>query len=74
MKGMSNAQKMAYIKKFANERAKIQESIRALGKKRDAFITSKKAEAAGNTTAMLDNAMLAAIKKHALTMDFEFVE
>jgi len=74
MQGLTNAQKLAHIDKMAKERQKIQESIKDLGKKRDAFILKKKAEDAGKATAMLDDAMLTAIKKHAHTMNFEFVE
>ncbi len=70
MKGMSSSQKTAYIKVKSAERAKIQQQISELGKKRSEFVSNEQSKNASNN--MLDNAMLSAISKQAKAKHFEF--
>ena len=62
MKGMSDDQKTAYVKQQSVERARIQKEIQQLNEKRRIYIEQK---TAGQNEAMLDAAMIKAIKEKA---------
>lgn len=63
LKGKSEEELKAYVKKQGEERAKIQKEINELNKKRDKYIAEKKRTNASEET--LDSAMLKAIKNQA---------
>lgn len=70
MKGMSVAQRQAYVKEKANERRKIQDEIQALNKKRMEYVTANTPKEATDT--MLDGAMIKAIRDKAKTKNLSF--
>lgn len=73
MKGMSLAEKEAYIDLKDDEREKIKAEIKALNIKRVEYIEKKKEEM-GTESNGLDKAMLEAIKKQAIAKNFTFDE
>ena len=62
MKGMSDEAKKEYVKQKSAERARIQKEIQQLNEKRRVYIEQK---TAGQNDAMLDAAMIKAIKEKA---------
>lgn len=70
MKGMSVAQRQAYVKEKANERKKIQDEIQALNKKRMEYVTANTPKE--NAETMLDGAMIKAIRDKAKTKNLSF--
>ncbi len=73
MKGMSAAQKTAYVDKKEKEREEIKAKISDLSVKREAYIKEKQ-KASGTTEKSLDNAMIGAIKQQAKTKQLVFTE
>lgn len=69
MKGMSTAEREAYVKKKAGERQAIQDKIRSLESKRQAFLAEKRKEA--NAPASLGKAVIDAIANEAPESGFE---
>lgn len=67
MKGMTLEQRKAYVKQKSDERKTIQLEIQTLNKKRLDYITAHASQ--GNKDAMLDAAMINAIKQQAKTKD-----
>jgi len=65
MKGMTVDQRKVYIKQKSEERKTIQLEIQSLNKKRLEYIASHTPQ--GNKEAMLDAAMINAIKQQAKT-------
>lgn len=72
MKDMDTKERKAYIEKKAEERAAIQEKIQEAAKKRTAFITEKRKEAAGDSKNTLDAVMLKAVREQAEKQAFKF--
>jgi hypothetical protein len=70
MKGMSVPQRQAYILEKSKERAKIQEEIQALNKKRQEYIVANTPKEAADN--MLDAAMIKAVKEQAKTKNLSF--
>ena len=65
MKGMTAAQRKTYVNQKAGERAKIQEEIQSLNKKRQEYIATHTSKESKET--MLDAAMIKAVKEQAKT-------
>ena len=67
---MNATERIAYVKKKAADRKKIQDKISALNVLRSEFLAVKQKENSNN--ASLDNAMLSAISKQAKAKNFTF--
>lgn len=63
MKGMSTSERQGYIKQKSEERAKIQQEIQSLNKKRQEYIVANTPKEEADS--MLDAAMIKAIKEKA---------
>jgi hypothetical protein len=70
MKGMSAPQRQAYVKQKADERKKIQDEIQSLNKKRQEYITANTPKT--ESDAMLDAAMIKAVREKAKTKNLSF--
>lgn len=68
MQGMSAEQRKVYVTQKAEERKKIQNEIQALNKKRQEYIASH--TSTENNEAMLDAAMIKAIREKARALNF----
>jgi hypothetical protein len=72
MKTMDVEERKAYIKEKAEERARIQQEIQTIAKKRETYIANKRKEEAGKTKNTLDQVMLKAIREQAVKKGYEF--
>jgi len=72
MKKMTNTEKDTYIKTKSAKREALSKEINELNNKRKTYVAEKAKAANINTANSLDNAMLQAVKKHAITKKFEF--
>ncbi len=70
MKGMTIAQRQAYVKEKATERKKIQDEIQALNKKRQEYIAANTPKAESDN--MLDAVMIKAVREKAKTKNLSF--
>lgn len=70
MKGMTIAQRQAYVKEKATERKKIQDEILALNKKRQEYIAANTPKAESDN--MLDAVMIKAVREKAKTKNLSF--
>jgi len=70
MKGMTTAQRQAYVKEKATERKKIQDEIQALNKKRQEYIMANTPKAESDN--MLDAVMIKAVREKAKTKNLSF--
>jgi hypothetical protein len=70
MKGMTVEQRKSYVKQKAHERATIQKEIQELSQKRQEYIVSKTPRE--DKDAMLDGAMIKAIKEQARQKNLSF--
>jgi len=72
MKDMDVKERKEYVEKKAKERAAIQAKIQEAAKKRTAFITEKRKEAAGEDKNTLDAVMLKTVREQAQKQQFKF--
>ncbi|MCE7863855.1 MAG: VWA domain-containing protein [Bacteroidetes bacterium CHB5] len=70
MKGMTTAQRQAYVKEKAAERKKIQDEIQTLSKKRQEYIMANTPKAESDK--MLDAVMIKAVREKAKTKNLSF--
>lgn len=72
MKKMTMEERKNYVEEKAKEREEIQRKIQEAAKKRTAFITEKRKEAAGDEKNTLDAVMLKAVREQAEKQKFKF--
>lgn len=70
MRGMNTAERQGYIKQKSEERAKIQQEIQSLNKKRQEYLVANTPKEEADS--MLDAAMIKAIKEKAKEKDLIF--
>ncbi len=70
MRELSQEEKLDYIASKKEERAVIQAEIKILSSKRDAYVSSKRAEDEGAN--MLDQVIIQAVKKQAIAKNYHF--
>lgn len=71
MQKMTKAEREAYVKEKAAERARIQQEIQALNKEREKYVAEKRAEMSVNDPS-LDGVMIRSIKTKAAEKAFKF--
>lgn len=74
MKGLSESEKIEYIKKYKDERTAIKNEMKELNKKREEYVTQKKAEQAQGGDQQLEDAMISTIVEQAKGKSFQFVD
>jgi hypothetical protein len=72
MRGMTAAERTAFVQKQVDERTRLQKRIRELNTARETFVAAGRTKQAGKNAASLDSAMLAATRAQATAAGFLF--